>query len=171
MTDTTRVRFTVGNIVFPVIKSPYFDQHPADRQIKGSDKLKILTEPFYCQWVYKGQMRYLYIPEGYIYDGASIPRIAWSIIGIAPSGPIDAAAVAHDAPYRAMGGRKPEAWKGCLLVNENGNSVLTSREETDWVFLQFGREGGIKHHRIGIAHKVVRVFGKKYWGGDAPKFS
>lgn len=163
---------TIKTMLFPVIYSKHFDEHPADRQIKQSPKqLKEVTEPFYCKWVYNGQQRYLYVPVGYRYDGASIPRIAWTIIGIVPSGPIDAAALAHDAPYRAEGGLLPEKWFGCKLMDAHGNPVIITRKETDWVFRQFGLEGHIKRHRIGIAHKFVRVFGQKYWGGEAPSFS
>ena len=144
---------------------PFISQ-PSDRQI--GEYTKELTLPWWCQWSYKGKYRALYVPLGYIYDGASIPRIAWTFLGITPSGLIDAAALAHDAPYRAEGGRKPEAWKGCRLVDINDIPVTISRPEADWVFQTFGIYAGIKPHRMAIAYTVVRAFGAKHWGGPSP---
>ncbi len=146
----------------------YFDQQPADRQI--GKRLKQLTEPWTAQWVYKGQHRLLFAPEDYIYDGASIPRIAWSILGIAPSGPIDAAALAHDVPYRAKGGLKPEGWMGASITDEHENPVIISRREADWVFKTFGIYADIPKRRMVTAHVVVRALGDilGHWGGPPP---
>ena len=41
----------------------------------------------------------IYIPKGFICDGASIPKIFWSLIG-GPLGPYAPAAVVHDFLYR-----------------------------------------------------------------------
>ena len=144
----------------------YFKQQPADRQI--GKRLKQLTEPWWCQWIYKRQYRQMFAPADYVYDGASIPRIAWSILGIAPSGPIDAAALAHDISYRAMGGLKPDALKGCQILNLDGTPITISRRETDWLFKTFGTYAGIPKHRMGIATGFVRAFGNKHWGGPSP---
>ena len=39
------------------------------------------------------------IKKGFTHDGASVPRLLWSITGIRPDGPIRAGALVHDWIY------------------------------------------------------------------------
>ena len=144
----------------------YFDVQPTDRVMY--DRWKITTEDWNCQWEYKDQYRRLFVPRGYTYDGASIPRIAWSRIGLTPDGEIRAASLAHDVLYRAAGGRKPEEWRGCKLMNENGNTVFVSRQEADWLFYEFCVFATIPRRRARIAWLAVRLAGWKFWGKNPP---
>jgi len=144
----------------------HFDKQPADRVL--FDNLKATTEPWSCQWVFDGQYRQLLISSGYQYDGASVPRIGWTTTGIQRDGEIRAASLAHDALYRGAGGTKK--LKGVLLVNGNGNAVLVSRAEADWVLREFMIFGGCEKIFAVRAYLIVRVFGKKYWGKEPPEF-
>ena len=151
--------------------SQYFARQPADRPAgakQAEDTLKVTTEPWACWWDYKGARRELSVPAGYLYDGASVPRVFWSLIGLRPDGLIRAASLAHDALYRAAGGKKPEAWGGCVLTNCNGNAVQVCRGEADWVLREFMRSAGMWRHRCGIAWAAVRIGGARHWGGPMP---
>jgi hypothetical protein len=110
----------------------------------------------------------MFVPAGYVYDGGSIPRPIWSILGITPSGAGDAGFLAHDVPYRAKGGEKPEAYLGCTITNPYGQPVVISRSEADWVLGAGMRWGGIAKHRVAIAVPFVRIFGAYHWGGPIP---
>jgi len=144
----------------------YYDNQPACRTL--FDQWQITMEDWSCQWEDGFGWRKLFVPKGYIFDGASIPRIAWTALGIPPHGEVDAAALAHDALYRAQGGNKPDEWKGCIFVNQNGNNVIAIREEVDWVFREFCIYATIARHRARIAWFFVRAFGKRYWGNPPP---
>jgi hypothetical protein len=48
-----------------------------------------------------GKGRTLYVADGFEYDGASVPRVAWPIVGHPLSRRLLAAATAHDAGYAA----------------------------------------------------------------------
>ena len=138
----------------------YFRVQPADRPIgdePSENLIKIITEPWECMWVYHGQQRNLKAPAGYIYDGASIDRWAWTISGIVPDGMIRAASLAHDIPYRAEGGRKPGAYLGASITNINGNAVLITRAEADWVFYAFMRFVGMSRRKSRRAWLAVRI--------------
>lgn len=152
----------------------HYIHQPADRPIgknQKQDRVKQTTEDWMCQWKYNGRYRKLFVPQGYIYDGASVPRVFWSIAGIRPDGLIRAASLAHDVLYRAAGGDKPDAWAGCSLVDETGRKRRVSRKEADWVLKQFMRYAGMSRLKCFRAHYVVRAFGGRHWGGKMPDFT
>ena len=72
---------------------------PEIQPIPGEDRVYRLMRDYLVQLPYCG--RWLLVKEGFVFDGASIPRWLWSIIG----NPFDpnwcAAALIHDALYSA----------------------------------------------------------------------
>ena len=100
------------------------------------------------------------------YDGASVPRIGWTLTGIRPDGEYRAASLAHDELYRSKGGKKD--MDGASLKNPRGNRVEVSRKEADWVFKQFMKFATVPRRQRNIAHFAVRLFGRRYWGKDSP---
>lgn len=142
----------------------YFNVQPADRPV--DDNFKKVVEPWTCQWEYKGNHRLMYVPCGYIYDGASVPRIAWTISGLRPDGEIRAASLVHDVLYRSKGGTKD--LEGCRLENANGNNVLVTRSEADWVLREFMKFAGMKAWHCFRAWYAVRMFGIFFWGRESP---
>jgi hypothetical protein len=68
------------------------------------------------------------IPRGFIYDGASVPRFAWSILGFHPMGRHNPATIVHDWHYINKG-----------VVN--GFKVIT-RKESDLLYRNALRELG-----------------------------
>lgn len=141
-------------------------EQPSLRMI--SSVLAETTEQWYVEWRRDGRLRKLWVPAGYVWDGASVPRFAWSIIGITPFGAGDATSLAHDALYRAMGGRKPEAWKGCTLTDDQGRTVTVSRNEADRLMQAMFRQSGYNRVQSAMAYQAVNLFGRKHWGGPIP---
>jgi len=154
-------------------KGNYFhcDHHPVDQQVTGSKYVKEVKEVWMCNWRYRGKLRFMMVVVTYLYDGGSIPRIGWSVLGVTPSGPGDSGFLPHDVLYRSKGGKKPEALKGCTIVNENGNNVIVPRPEADWVMYAGMRWGGIIKRRARIAHTIVRAAGAHHWGGPMPSLN
>jgi len=146
----------------------HYDEQPIDQQV--GTRVKKVIVPWKARWRFNGRERFLFCPAGYLYDGGSIPRLAWTALGITPSGPGDGAFLFHDIPYRAMGGLKPDAYCGASITNANGNAVCISREEADWGMYEGLRKGEIAAHRCRIAWLFVRALGGvlKHWGGPMP---
>ena len=149
----------------------YFFAQPAHRTIGKTERqanIEITTEPWTCRWRYRGLERLLTVPAGYVWDGASVPRVAWTIIGLTPWGLTDGPSLAHDPLYRAKGGAMPDKWADCTLTDNKGAGVRIDRAEADWVFYAACVAAGIKRPRAGLAYGVVRTFGGPHWGGPLP---
>ncbi len=95
------------------------------------------------------------IPKGFRHDGASIPRIAWTISGLTPDGLLRAAALLHDALYR-YAGRMPESM---------GPAIEISRSDADTAFYELMVEAGVPRWRAWVAWAGVRVGGRWSWRG------
>ena len=106
-----------GKSMTQIVKFAYMFCQPAHRTIgttEGQANIEITTAPWVCRWKANGKLRILYVPQGFVWDGASVPRFAWSIIGLTPWGLTDGPSLAHDPLYRSMGGRKD--FSGCTLL-------------------------------------------------------
>lgn len=91
--------------------------------------------------------RDIIVPSGFINDGGSVPRWAWSISGLTPDGPGRAAWVIHDFLSRfGIGDRKDadELMRVLLIM------------------------GGVAPARARLAYMAVRVGGGRYWGKVTP---
>jgi hypothetical protein len=152
----------------------YYTLQPAHRtigKIEADGFIERTTEPWVCKWHIDGACRTLEVAYNYSWDGASIPRAGWSVIGMTPGGLADAASLAHDVLYRSEGGRWKNKMMGSTLFDSNGHPVTVDRAESDWLFKELCILAGIKKPRAAAAYAIVRTFGKHFWGGDAPRFS
>ena len=83
------------------------------------------------------------VPKGFIFDGASIPRFFWRVIG-GPFGPYVDAAVVHDYIYAEAFDRY-------------------TKQEADSIFLRIMELLGIKAWRRKAMYRAVKWFGKGGW--------
>lgn len=93
-------------------------------------------------WYFYIDGKTFWVPTGYTYDGASIPRPVWSIIGSPFEPRYMAAALAHDWLY---------------LMHLVGRSVA------DEVFFQLLRQCGVGLWRARIMWGAVRSCGYPAW--------
>lgn len=103
----------------------------------------------------------LFIPAGFVNDGASVPRAIWWLIR--PDGLIRAAALVHDYLYRYSG----DLPVGAYTVDEMpmmGSARVFTRQEADDLFYQIMREAEVSAWKAWIAHKGVRLGGWRAWG-------
>ena len=91
---------------------------------------------------YYGAPRLITAPAGFICDGASIPRWAWTTIGGPFTGKYREAAVIHDWLYR---------------------SGLVTRKEADKIFEEAMEILGVSLWRRKVMHRAVRIGAGKKW--------
>lgn len=83
------------------------------------------------------------VPEDFSWDGASIPRVAWSAIGFTPFHPrLMRASCIHDYLYTIKKG---------------------SRRDADELFQKILIEDGVMEHAAGTMYRAVRNFGSYIW--------
>ncbi len=130
-----------------------------------AEDLYRLVETYSYEWDNAGIRNRLTIPAGFEFDGASAPRIIWTLTGIIPDGLIRAAALVHDFIYR-HGGRLPA---GVHQVLVNGEWVDArgrwTRGQADKMFARLMREAGYSKTRRRAAYLGVRLFGWASWKG------
>lgn len=107
---------------FTQFSAPLLIQHdPLASAVLGEDYWRV-AKSFRYDIGFEGSQRWVTVPAGYLTDGASVPRIAWSIIP--PWGSYGQAAVVHDLLCEY------------LTVVENGLPVPITRAEADAIFLE-----------------------------------
>ena len=82
------------------------------------------------------------VKEGFIFDGASLPRVTWSLIGCPFIGAYTIPALIHDALYA---------------------SEIVSRQEADSIFLALLEEYGVSYLKRYSMYWGVRAGGGLVW--------
>ena len=90
-----------------------------------------------------------FIPAGFSFDLASIPRALWGLLASHELGVL--APLCHDWLYR-NGGLTPSAWP-----------VRYTRARADDLFLRQMKESGVSLLRRRAAYLAVRAFGGRSW--------
>jgi len=93
------------------------------------------------------------VPEGFETDGASIPRLLWTLFGSPMELPRAKAAILHDYLY-TIGPKEPEdQWDRLRL-------------EADEVYKNFNIQLGMKKWKANIEYRFIRWFGGSHWNPD-----
>lgn len=110
-----------------------------------------VTNPI-CRYVttIPGVLHVVEIPAGYRFDGASIPRLAWSIIGAPFEPDFCLAACVHD-------------WY-CEHSHESGD--YQARVIGDAVFLALLKQAGVPRRRRVLMYMAVRLNSWWFYGGQ-----
>ena len=102
------------------------------------------------------------VPKGYITDGASIPKVAWSIIGSPISRPYLYPAIGHDFRYEVHGHINSLDYLVGIrvreLISNEANSPGT-RKQIDLDFLEGLHKTSEAQWRIHSMYTAVRVGG------------
>jgi hypothetical protein len=122
-----------------------------------------LDEDYIYTWEHEGRTFRLIVPQGFLTDVASVPRLVWTISGITPDGLHRAAAVVHDFLYLHQGAVPPQYYQ----VRQQGEWVnidyTFTRAECDKIFARLMREAEVGKVRRRLMYLSVRVFGGPYW--------
>jgi hypothetical protein len=92
--------------------------------------------------------------QGFIWDGATIPRFTWTFFGYYPSGLMLTPSLWHDLIYIK---------KGNVYNYETLKTEFISRKECDLLFLKHMLRMGVEEKKAIKMYKVIRTFGKFYW--------
>lgn len=111
----------------------------SDAGMRGSCRLFALDAPF----EYVGSVRIL-VPAGFVTDGASIPRIFWSIMG--PFGSYFDAAIVHDYLY-------------------SEHNQIFARAECDKILLEAMAASGVGWLTRRVIYRAVRIGGASHFQG------
>lgn len=132
--------------------------------LKNGEEGYKLVENYPYAWHTKGLNRVITVPEGFVYDGASVPRIVWTISGITPDGLIRAAALVHDFIYH-HNGKLPKNSYGAIIegVYVDFSMNKWSRNDADRLFARIMRESGVPMVKRRAAYLAVRAFGFMSW--------
>lgn len=110
--------------------SPKVEYDANASKILGKDYWRV-TESFNYLFWSKGKKYRVHVPRGYLTDGASVPRVFWSLIP--PWGPYGPAAIVHDFLCDSLLVLKDD-WTE-LEPGEAGSMRIT-RKIADNIFLQ-----------------------------------
>lgn len=125
-----------------------------------------LNSPYFYEWEKHGVRRRLRIAAGFEYDGASVPRVLWTLTGIERDGLQRAGALVHDVMYRHEG-RLPagmqEVWSEGHQEWEPMPEVRWTRAEVDALFCRMLREAGVSVLKRRMMYRGVRLFGSMHW--------
>lgn len=134
-----------------------------------NEKQYILEQDYTAKWTTKkGDTVGVTIQAGFVYDGASVPRVFWSLVGIHPDGLMRAASLVHDYLYVYKGnppmlkdgyGAFIEGAKGI----KHGAILRMSRKQVDDLFLRMLKDSGLSWSKRNAAYLGVRAGGWVYW--------
>jgi hypothetical protein len=111
----------------------------SDAGMRGGSRLFALDAPF----EYVGSV-IIRVPEGFVTDGASVPRLFWSLLG--PFGSYFSAAIIHD-----------------FLYSEHNR--IFPRQECDWIFLEAMAASGVGWLTRRTIYRAVRLGGASRFKG------
>lgn len=104
--------------------------------------------------------KYIIIPKGFIFDGASVPKILHSLLG--PTGLLLLGACPHDFGYR---------YHGLIVADEDSCSITFKRyakHQLDLVFQNLCQLESSVVTSAWLAEKAVQWFGDSSWDHNVP---
>lgn len=119
-----------------------------------NNRLYELAENVSTRWVYREKEHRILINKGFKWDGATIPRAFWSILGYFPSGLLLTPSLWHDEIYKKKG------WVFCHIALQ---SVHVNRLHCDQLFYMHMIQSGVTKKDATKLYKIVRRFGWWYW--------
>lgn len=131
----------------------------------SDDYLYLLLEPFIYEWVANGKRYRFVIPARFLFDGASVPRLFWSLTGITRDGLERAAACIHDMLYGCRG-IVPAGWQ---QVYDPFTRIWRdcpagwTRKQVDKLFARMLGEYGVTRRRRRVMYLAVRCGGFWPW--------
>lgn len=125
----------------------------------------MLASDYVYTWSDRGRNYRIVITRGFECDGASVPRLLWTLTGITPDGYHRPAALVHDYLYRHHGCLPEGSMQVMDFVTRSWLPIHSqwSREQADKLFARILRELGIGKFRRRIMYIGVRLGGWLSW--------
>lgn len=96
--------------------------------------------------IFKNEKYLIIVKKGFETNGASIPKICWSIIGCPFTGKYVGAAILHDALYA---------------------SNFLTKHESDLLFLSIMEDCDVHVLKRNLMYRAVNIFGKSAWDEES----
>ena len=162
----------------------FTNTQPITRTV-GMRKFELMQD-YTCYFYLHGHLYKLVIFKGFIYDGASIPRWLWSVLGITPKGQHDSGTIFHDIVYmlykaringklHAIVGHENDRCTHELRTFVDGKwlsaSDIISRNEADDIMFEIiesTENVDIKNWRLVSMRMGIKFGGAKYWRRSTP---
>ena len=108
------------------------------------------------------------VRKGFVYDGASIPWLAWTLLRLHPGGIMLLSSLWHDILYMTAGGRI-KIKNATVIINRE---AYITREESDDILGALALYNDVKERKVRFIGWIFTTFGrpieKKHWGrGDS----
>ena len=129
------------------VKNPAYTS-PKIQPVEGSSRDYVLVENYVANVRLFGWSIRIEIKAGFIFDGASVPRLLWAFAGHPLLGIRLGAALVHDFLYR---------------------SQILLKREADLIYGQIMAQAGRAYWRIVIEYLALVFCGKKSWEENARK--
>jgi len=141
---------------------PPFFYRPPDITILNDSQFR-LQQPLRYQWTESSGTYLITVPSWYVTDGASVPRVCWTLTGLLPTGVHFGAAVVHDYLYQRRG-----LLTDYELVMWNGDTWSQcyrhfSRDNCDNLFKRIMQDAGETPWKATAMFWAVRLFGGAAW--------
>lgn len=142
-------------------------KQPVIEPINGKGHRYRLADNYHYQWGHDGKNFSLLIYAGFEFDGASIPIVCWSLIGLSPAHPkILAGALVHDLFYACRG--RLSKYYLCSITDHSHDVLGRARNHTyffdkryaDWLFDKINKENGMDRVRRFLVYNAVKLFGR-----------
>ena len=127
----------------------------------GPKKFLLTEAKASIRWKNNDKEYRLLAPPNFEWDGATIPRFMWSIIGYYPGGQMTAPSLWHDLIY---------VNKGFIYNGVTGEKEYISRKHCDELFYHHMICSGISPKKAKSMYQAIRFFGRFYWN-DTPLFN
>ena len=146
-----------------MIKQPY--NMPIDGRPHGlkRDQTYLLMAEYIYKWDKNGETYRIVVPKGFIYDGASIPRLVWTLTGMRPDGLLRAAALVHDFLYEHKGKMPKGTYQMRSDKRYTDLNDQWSRKNADKMFARILKESGVSRFKRRMACRAVRLGGWLAW--------
>ncbi len=115
-------------------------------QLKTGRKWKVIED-----YTYKRGLIRILVQKGFVYDGASIPRIFWRFIGPPAAGKYAHASLLHDWLYVEQS------------LSKFGTLVKITRKEADDLMLAIMKDDGVSWWQRNAIYRGVRLGGGRAW--------
>jgi len=109
----------------------------------------VLVEDWNCEY---DDSKYT-VPQGFITDGASIPKFLWYIYGTPMDYPYSLTATLHDYLY-------------IFLAKINKDPDCAYRKEADLAFRDYSIQLGVSKFKAYTMYCAIRLFGGSHWGEE-----
>jgi len=121
-------------------------------------KLVKLEEPCHCIIEHEGKEYTFHARPGFVWDKASIPRIAWTLLGVTPGGMMLCVSLWHDTLYMSKGNRKRVPY-----ITLEGQY---SRKESDKLLELLAVYHTYHTKRAKFMYFCLRIGGRRHWGRE-----